>query len=183
MSNDALKIKPFPSSYWVLPGKFLAGGYPGSTLGVEQETRQVLRSFLELGITSFFNLTQPEELPSYQEMALQETSAINLSVECHRFPIPDRGLPTRDQMKDLLACLDRTLAAGKRLYLHCWGGVGRTGSVVGCWLVHSGLDGRQALKHLNELYRDAAQFRIYPHSPETEEQVQFILNWGKDGLA
>jgi protein-tyrosine phosphatase len=104
-------------------------------------------------------------------------------VECQRFPIPDLGLPTLDQMKDLLACLDRTLNAGKRLYLHCWGGVGRTGTVVGCWLVHKGLDGRQALKRLNELYQDAAQYRVHPRSPETEEQVQFILDWDKHGLA
>ena len=31
------------------------------------------------------------------------------------------------------------------MYLHCWGGVGRTGTVVGCWLVRHGRTGDEAL--------------------------------------
>ena len=31
------------------------------------------------------------------------------------------------------------------VYVHCWGGIGRTGTVVGCWLVRHGMTGDEAL--------------------------------------
>jgi protein-tyrosine phosphatase len=86
-------------------------------------------------------------------------------------------------MAALLDALDADLASGYKVYLHCWGGIGRTGTTVGCWLVRHGLSGGQALARLNELYQTAEQSRIFPRSPETDDQVNFILGWGEDGLA
>ena len=79
--------------------------------------------------------------------------------------------------------LDAAMAGGHKIYLHCWGGIGRTGTTVGCWLVRHGLSGGQALIHLNELYRTAEQSRIFPQSPETDAQLNFILGWVEDGMA
>ena len=86
-------------------------------------------------------------------------------------------------MAVLLDALDADLASGHKVYLHCWGGIGRTGTTVGCWLVRHGLTGEQALVRLNELYQTAEQSRIFPRSPETDAQVAFILGWGEDGMA
>ncbi|MSR27507.1 MAG: hypothetical protein EXS06_10930, partial [Planctomycetaceae bacterium] len=41
----------------------------------------------------------------------------------------------------ILADIDAELAAGRPVYVHCWGGVGRTGTVVG--LVHVARRGRR----------------------------------------
>ena len=38
-------------------------------------------------------------------------------------------------MRIILGALDTALKAGEIVYVHCWGGVGRTGTVVGCHLV------------------------------------------------
>jgi hypothetical protein len=59
----------------------------------------------------------------------------------------------------------------------------RTGTTVGCYLVRHGMKPSEALRHLREMYQGAAQSLIYPHSPETDEQVRFILKWKEDGLA
>jgi hypothetical protein len=41
----------------------------------------------------------------------------------------------------------------------------------------------QALSHLRELYQGAAQSLLVPYSPESDEQVKFILDWAEHGLA
>jgi hypothetical protein len=61
--------------------------------------------------------------------------------------------------------------------------VGRTGTTVGCWLIRHGMAPLAALDRLMELYRESEQSLVYPHSPETETQADFILDWNEDGLA
>ena len=73
-------------------------------------------------------------------------------------------------MTTILDALDSALAAGHTVYLHCHGGRGRTGTVVGCWLVRHGLTGEQALDRIADLRGD-------DESPETDEQRAFVLNW------
>ena len=114
-----------------------------------------------------------------------QAEAIHYGIPIHyqRANIQDKGLPAHDQMTALLDSLDASLAAGQKIYLHCWGGIGRTGTTVGCWLVRHGLTGDQALIRLNELYRTSEQSHIFPRSPETDAQVKFILGWAEDGMA
>jgi predicted protein tyrosine phosphatase len=95
----------------------------------------------------------------------------------YRFPIGDFGLPSPAQMKAILDQIDESLGAGRRIYLHCWGGIGRTGTTVGCYLVRHGLDGEQALRQLAEWWQAVPKSRIHPFSPETREQVNFVLAW------
>jgi Cyclin-dependent kinase inhibitor 3 (CDKN3) len=174
--------KPIPESYWVLPGKFLAGGYPISSVD-ETIAHQCLAAFIEAGTDTFFDLTREGELPAYQPFLQEEAVHYGIPVSYQRVTIQDKGLPSHDRMADLLDALDAALADGRKVYLHCWGGIGRTGTTVGCWLVRHGLSGGQALVRLNELYQTSEQSRIFPRSPETDAQVNFILGWVEDGLA
>ena len=172
--------KPIPESYWVVPGSFLAGQYPASTRGDDFTTRRRLSAFLNAGFEVFFDLTAPGELPEYARTLAAEARPYGLHVEHRRFPVGDFGLPSAGQMRDLLDALDRELAAGRRIYLHCWGGVGRTGTAVGCWLVRGGLDGQAALDRLAGLYSSADHSREHPRSPETDAQAAFVRGW-KEG--
>jgi hypothetical protein len=43
--------------------------------------------------------------------------------------------------------------------------------------VRHGLDGDAALRQLAEWWHQVPKSRIHPHSPETQEQADFILNW------
>jgi protein-tyrosine phosphatase len=174
--------KPIPESYWVVPGQFLAGGYPIS--GRDETTmHNNLAAFISAGFNTFIDLTRVGELPAYLPILQEEAAHFGISVTYERMNIQDRGLPSRQQMKVLLDTLDAALASGRRVYLHCWGGIGRTGVTVGCWLVRHGLTGGQALIRLNELYQTAEQSRFYSKSPETDAQVKFILDWVDNGLA
>lgn len=169
--------KPFPDSYWIMQDRFLAGGYPAAGRGDETSTRRRLESLLEAGLDTFIDLTRSGEMPPYQPI-LDETAARHgVDIDYHRQPIVDRGLPSIDQMVSLLDFIDTALAAGRKIYLHCLGGIGRTGTTVGCWLVRHGLTGETALARLNVLYRTSEQSSYFPRSPEMDAQVLFILDW------
>ncbi|MGD0751705.1 MAG: hypothetical protein ABSA23_09875 [Anaerolineales bacterium] len=174
--------KPIPESYWVIPGNFLAGGYPISSID-EGLARESLAAFIDAGIDSFFDLTRLGELPPYLPLLQEEAVHYGISINYQRMTIQDKGLPAHEKMIVLLDALDAALASGHKIYLHCWGGIGRTGTTAGCWLVRHGLTGAQALIRLNELYQDAGQSRIFPRSPETDAQVNFILGWTENGMA
>ena len=50
---------PFNRSYWVVPGKLLAGGYPGSEDPIEEERN--LKGLIQAGIRHVISLMGPQE--------------------------------------------------------------------------------------------------------------------------
>jgi hypothetical protein len=166
--------------YWVIPGKLLAGEYPGTRLLYDPLLTRKLDYLLKQKITYFLDLTEPGALTPYQEALFQEAGRLGCTVEYHRFPIPDYGVPSQTQMAGLLDWLDAALEAGQAVYVHCWGGIGRTGTVVGCFLVRHGLTGAQALARLAELRTGLRD--TWRRSPESDEQWQMVLEWDHAGL-
>lgn len=168
--------RPIPESYWVRPGQFLAGEYP-ATAYFPELTRKRLDSFLSAGFDTFIDLTSPGETEPYEPLLREQAGYYRLPVQYTRFPIGDFGLPTPAQMNAILGAIDASLAVGRKPYLHCYGGIGRTGTVVGCYLVRHGLDGQQALDQLAAWWKHVPKSNRYPHSPETFQQEQFIREW------
>jgi len=158
--------KPLAESYWVIPGRLLAGKYPGGKNLPELERR--LGPLLDAGFNAFVDLTEPGELPAYDDYL--PSDVVHL-----RKPITDHGVP-RDAayMAEILAELDALLGAGRCVYVHCRAGIGRTGTVVACHLIEQGLSPAAALKRLNELWQSSDRSDTWPEVPETDEQHDFI---------
>ena len=70
------------------------------------------------------------------------------------------------------AAIDEAMSAGKAVYVHCWGGVGRTGTVVGCWLVRHGRTGEQALEQIATWWTGMEKAYRIPRSPEMPRQLK-----------
>lgn len=168
-------LRPIPNSYWVLPGRFLAGEYPGSLLPAETVRR--INAFLRAGFDTFVNLTGENELPPYNSILSEQAAELGFPVRHIRLAVEDFDIPTPTHMRLILETIDTALAAGRKVYLHCWGGVGRTGTAVGCYLVQHGMSGQQALRQLNEWWQGVPKSVQFPRSPETGQQEQFILQW------
>jgi hypothetical protein len=167
--------RPLPNTYWVRPARFLAGEYPGDW--DSQLARERLRRFLESGVTAFLDLTRPGELEPYAPLLEAEAETAGRLVSYRRQSIPDLDVPTREHMVAILDEIDSLLAGGQNLYLHCWGGVGRTGTVVGCYLVRHGLTGEAALVRLADWWSRVEKRNRHPRSPETAAQMDMIRSW------
>lgn len=169
------EARPIPESYWVVPGRLLAGEYPG--LSAEELTRKRIDTFIEDGFQTFVDLTRPGELAPYARILTEQAEAYGVEISHRRFPIGDFGLPTGEQMNVILDAIDDSLQAGQKIYLHCWGGIGRTGTTVGCYLVRQGMSGVSALTQLAAWWKSVPKSRYHLHSPETVEQMNFVRNW------
>lgn len=167
--------RPIPESYWVVSGQLLAGEYPA--LYNEEATRKRIDALIESGFDTFIDLTNPNETLPYLRILLEQASAYEAEVTHRRYPIGDFGLPTTQQMNSILNTIDEGLQAGHKIYLHCWGGIGRTGTTVGCYLVRHGMSGAEALDQLSAWWKGVPKSRYHLHSPETAEQMNFIRNW------
>ncbi|MGQ0430267.1 MAG: ADP-ribosylglycohydrolase family protein [Gammaproteobacteria bacterium] len=164
---------PIPESYWVEPGRVLAGPYP---LVGEEAMATRLRRLLESGVDCFIDLTEPGELPPYESLLPGPYSRTPISYL--RKPIRDHGLPASMlQMQEILDELAAALEEGRRIYLHCRAGVGRTNLVAGCWFASSGSLGDAALATLNLRWLGSALSEAWPRVPETEAQREYVRSW------
>jgi Cyclin-dependent kinase inhibitor 3 (CDKN3) len=164
--------KPDPNTYWV-PGKLLAGEYPGAR--DSEEARRRLRSFLAAGVRHFIDLTEVGELTPYAELLTEEAGS---RTSYERFPIHDGSVPDEPKtVAEIIAAIDRGIAAEGITYVHCRGGVGRTGLAVACWLQEHGQTPDEALTDLADKWRSCAKSKRLPSSPETAEQVRWVNEW------
>ncbi|MGD1992151.1 MAG: dual specificity protein phosphatase family protein [Anaerolineae bacterium] len=160
---------PIPEAYWIIPNRLLAGPYPG---GIRAATaRQRVDRFLEAGVTLFIDLTEAGELPPY-------TQHLDEAAQHVRLPIPDMETPTEEQMAHILDVVDAAIGTRHTVYVHCRAGLGRTGTVVGCFMARHGKDGADALHIIRQLRQNTP----YPNadSPETAPQRQLVRRW-KEG--
>jgi hypothetical protein len=180
-SPNVLEAMPNRNSYWVKPGALMAGEYPGCPSSSEAEIR--ITKCLDAGITFFVDLTEEGEIDSYAEILSGLAKRRGIRCEQRRFPIVDRCTPTSDKlMREILDEVARAIEAGHLVYVHCLGGVGRTGTVVGCWFVEQGLSGSKALETINALWARTAMAQLGAHkrTPTTDEQVAWIEGWSAD---
>jgi protein tyrosine phosphatase len=177
-----LKV-PFNRSYWVVPGKLLAGGYPGSEDPIEEETN--LKGLMQGGIRHVISLMEPQEynspddpFPPYVDHLETISETMKISVTFDQISIKDFSVPTERQMLRILNQIDMCTKYDKPVYVHCWGGKGRTGTVIGCYLVRHGMVTRnEVVKRIKELRKNTKDFS--DPSPETSKQTNMVINWGE----
>jgi protein-tyrosine phosphatase len=165
------------NAYWVEKDRFLAGAYPGDPRQPDTVYNQV-NLLADMGISYFFDLTDEGECSgSPYPLLLKETARqAGRRLVYQRLPILDMSVPPLTEMRRILNIVDQAMGTGAKIYLHCFGGRGRTGTVVGCYLVRHGANGGDALDTISRLRRGLPAARY--DSPETFEQKTFVLNWG-----
>jgi hypothetical protein len=173
---------PFERSYWVDPGKLLAGPYPGEY--DPHDTERNIRALLGCGIRCFINLMEGREegrdaaAPS-SYVRVVETAAARLGVEWdwQRFEIHDISVPDEACMDDIQRAIDASLARDRPVYAHCWRGRGRTGTVAGAYLIRRGMATPENFVEVIASLR--THDPLEAPSPETAEQIEFVRSWSR----
>lgn len=201
--------KPHANSYQVPGTRLLAGEYPfhdtskGRFIDTvpsmdPRSVDYVLRSderigavklmgCIDSGIDHFLDLTEEHEshLLPYHEVLVRECATAARPLVYERLTIRDVNVPSHHRMVEILDAIDAAAARGAATYVHCWGGIGRTGTVVGCYLVRHGMTGGDALDVVGNLFSTMSEQKVARHrghgSPETEAQRAFVRSWSEVG--
>lgn len=176
---------PFARSYWVVPGKLLAGYYPGDLDTSKMEKK--LKGILRAGIRYVINLMEENEqnwdgkrFRPYEDDIKRYAGQEGIEITLVRRPIEDLSTPTHEYMKIILDEIDNAVSQSKPVYVHCWGGKGRTGTVVGCYLARHGYArGEDVLSLIHELRQNDPE--VYHASPETRQQRDMVTTWQERG--
>ena len=138
---------------WLMEDSLAACGYPRS--------EAALRELADRGVTLLVNLHEqahPSEL----------LGRLGLT-ELH-LPVPDFTAPTPEQLERGVAAIEQAVASDRKVAVHCGGGVGRTGTLLACYLVKGGLNPREAIVRVRA---------VRPGSVETPAQEAAVEEYSR----
>ena len=125
-----------------------------------------VQHLVEQGIEVVFPLITTVELEKYGVPTLVEAYE-QAGLTVYHLAIVDQGIPTQEEMGELVDQLKSTLADGKKLVVHCVGGVGRTGTALSAFLIRE--KGWTAQEAISCVRRSRS-----PRAVENEVQEEFV---------
>jgi len=109
-----------------------------------------------------------DAIVSLSEYPLSEVLIEEFGFSVKHIPVRDFQPPTLEQVEDFVAFAKNARSEGKKLVVHCDAGVGRTGTMLACYLVSKGHSATDAIEEVRAKR---------PGSIETIEQEEVVLEF------
>jgi hypothetical protein len=169
-----------PQYYPIEPDILFGGEYPGDRN--PKVNRAKILALVELGVRTFIDLTTPaDHMVPYESLLVELAQETGTQLRRISMPVPDMSVPSSEEvMAKIMDVIRESITTDPGIYIHCWGGIGRTGTVVGCWLRECGLGPDEALQRVQHLYAThmpKSKEARYPESPQTPDQKDYIRGW------
>ncbi|MCC7240126.1 MAG: dual specificity protein phosphatase family protein [Planctomycetia bacterium] len=109
-----------------------------------------------------------EAIVSLTELPLHKTFIEEFGFEYKHIPVVDLTSPTQGQIDEFVAFINSLTSSKKKTVVHCDAGIGRTGTMLACYLVSKGYSAQKAVTEVR---------RKRPGSVETLEQEDTIIKY------
>ena len=117
-----------PNFSWMIESRLAGASYPHS--------EDAIALLQKLGVQALLSLSE-EALPT------EFSRKYKLQIE--HLPLADFTAPTLEQVERALAIIDGFLGHDLPVAVHCGAGLGRTGTILACYLVSQGSSARNAI--------------------------------------
>lgn len=134
-------IEGLRSATWMLPDRLLATALPAN---------HEIPRLAELGITTIIALL---EYPPAPDVALRH------GVTWSHLPYADMTPPSDELITEFIALLNHAFAHERKVAVHCLAGLGRTGTLISCYLVDEGMTPTQAIAYVRARRPGSVQTR------------------------
>ena len=131
LSEEEKQLFVAPNFSWMIENRLAGVSYPRS--------EDAIALLCKLGVQALLNLSE-EPLP------LDLLSKYQLRGE--HLPVTDFTAPTPEQVERALVIIDGFLARGLPVAVHCGAGLGRTGTILACYLVSQGSSANEAIEQV-----------------------------------
>ena len=144
---------PLPGFSWVIEGLLAGMAHPDASWSPLED---VLRVLSDGGVSGVVSLT---------ERPLEEEALTKYGFVYLHSPISDFGVPTLEAIEVVNTFVDRAQDDERGVVIHCGAGMGRTGTLLACYLAHQGASPEEAIERVR---------RLRPGSIETPGQEDVV---------
>ncbi|KAB2833407.1 MAG: hypothetical protein F9K48_08490 [Candidatus Brocadia sp.] len=152
-SINLTTITQMPKNFsWVIEGEIAGMARPVSVVSD-------LEFLKDNGIEAIVSLT---------ELPLPKTFIEEFGFEYKHIPVADLTSPTQGQIDEFVTFVNNLITSKKKTVVHCDAGIGRTGTMLACYLVNKGYGAQKAMTEVR---------KKRPGSIETMEQEYTIMKY------
>lgn len=109
-----------------------------------------------------------EAIVSLTELPLHKTFIEEFGFEYKHIPVADLTSPTQGQIDEFVTFVNNLKSSKKKTVVHCDAGIGRTGTMLACYLVNKGYNAQRAMAEVRGKR---------PGSIETIEQEDTVVKY------
>ena len=155
---NAAGAAQLPNFVWVIEGLLAGMAHPSASF---RTLPAVLADLSTIGISGIVSLTEQP----LDERILAEHQFVYLHAS-----IPDFRAPSLDLIDSVIEFVDQADSDERGVVIHCGAGMGRTGTLLACYLVHTGDVAEDAIDRVRHLR---------PGSIETPDQESVIHHFAE----
>ncbi|MFX1563295.1 MAG: dual specificity protein phosphatase family protein [Promethearchaeota archaeon] len=133
---------------WIIPGVLAGADQPNSL----QDIQRLANAGVLVLVTVMLE-------------RLDEDAIRAAGLEYHHIPVRDFGTPTVDQLNEFVKLVEKNRVQGRPVAVHCFMGLGRTGTFLAAYLISQGLTAEEAILEVRQKR---------PYSIETHGQEQVL---------